>query len=259
MAHHVFAISNHKGGVGKTTTAVTLASVIASQGKKVLLIDTDPQGHVGKSIGMTPPLGGSAAELFGGRKKVCDLIQDSGRDNLSVILSDITLVEAEQQAASRPVDGLFYLADRASEFEGSCDVLIIDTPPNIGVLTLNVIALVDELVKRGMKGGIVVPVKMSALDLMGLSSIADAAGKLSRVGIVPPIHGVVPTVFESGTVIARDGLEVLQQEFNGKVTPPVRKTVKFGEAPSQGQTMLEYAPSHPAVKDYIEVAKHLLQ
>ena len=267
---NVYTITNQKGGTSKTTTAVHLAAVFAERGQRVLILDNDPQGHVGLSLGVRGVESVGTVTLYRDVDASLEgviqstLLQRDGeaagsRERLQLVPATLDLVDAERDATSDLAGGLFRLADRAEAFRHACDVLIIDCPPNLGALTLNAFVLTAQLVGGGAQGGLIVPVAMGMLDVQGLGALIKTTERLRARDLAPEIIAVVPVQVEANTLITRDVLDVLQQRFGERVTRPVRKSVRFREAPAQGLTIFEFDPEGNGAEDYRAVAEDVIR
>lgn len=260
----VFVFANQKGGVGKTTSCVSIGAALARKGRRVLLLDNDPQGHIGKSLGMNGVREGGTAALYMDKKarveSVVEELQGRGKENITVVASTSRLAEAERDAANDLSGGLYRLGDRGKEFLAlERDVIIIDCPPNLGALALNAFVLATELKSFGWKGGIVVPVAMGMLDVDGLGRLQESVDALQSRGLAPGILALLPTMCESQTLITRDVMSVLEGRYGDRVTHPVRKSIRFREAPAVGETILEYDPDGNGAADYKAVAEELIR
>jgi chromosome partitioning protein len=260
----VFVIANQKGGVGKTTSCVSIGAALAAKGMKVLLLDNDPQGHVGKSLGLIGAEGGGTTALYLDRTQsvgdVVEKLEGPGKTNISVIASTAKLAEAERDSANDLSGGLYRLGDRGEEFlKLKQDAILIDCPPNLGALALNAFVLASELRTSGWKGGVVVPVGMGMLDVDGLGRLRQSVEALETRGLAPGILALIPTMCEPQTLIARDVLNVLSHQYGEKVTRPVRKSIRFREAPAVGETIFEYDPQGHGAIDYAAVADDLIR
>lgn len=224
------AIVNQKGGVGKTTTAVTFAHGLVLVGYKVLLVDLDAQGNVADALGLKkgPGLYDLLVQDAGS-----DAARQSGREGLDVILSDKKTVEAKQILAGRSFRELA-LKQALEEFEEWYGVCILDAAPGVDVLQIGALVAAD---------GFLVPVALSHLAVVGAGDALASAGSLRQVGALGgQFLGVLPTFWERTTKESHEQLRVLVEQFEHWVWPPIPKDVKAREAPAHGQTLWEYAP-----------------
>lgn len=232
------AVVNHKGGTGKTTTAVHLAAGLADRGHHVLLIELDPQGNVGAWFGLEEEdvcMAGFLAGEIDPREARVEV-----RDNLDVIASDWRLAAAEERLiwGQERERGL---ANRLSQV-GKYEYTIIDCAPSMSMLTTSALAHANE---------IVIPISMEYLGLVGVRQIVENILRMaSQSGHDVQIAAVVPTFYRANLRKSKEILAVLEKHFGDAVTAPIRDNVRLSEAPSYQQTVFEYAPrSHGAV-DY---------
>ncbi len=253
------AILNQKGGVGKTTTAVNTVAALARSGHRVLLIDLDPQCHATLHLGL---------ELIDGDRSVYELltsdvpIADVARsvdDNLIVIPASLDLVGAELELAET-ADRETALARVLSTYQQSFDFCIVDCAPSLGLLTINALAAVNE---------VIIPLQPHFLALQGLGRLLETV-TLVRGVLNPPLHisGIVLCMYESGTRLAqevhRDVTEFIAAAGpddpwrNARVfSTVIRRNIKLAECPSFGQSVLDYAPSSNGAIDYLALAQEL--
>ena len=247
-------VLNQKGGTAKTTTAVHLAAHYAGEGRRTVLVDLDPQGHVARCLGMALRSPSPTSLLLEGKGALSELVE-TARPGLDVLASGGDLA---QVAAGLPVaDGVYRLADEVEAFRGY-GVVVIDCPPELGLLTLAASALVADLLAGGARGGLVVPVTPEPLAVVGLSDLLKTQRRLEPRGIMPPVYAVVPTRYDQRNRVTRDVAQALEATFPGLVSPPVRTTVRLAEAPDAGQTIYEYDPGGRGAEDYDAVARFLL-
>ena len=247
------AVMNQKGGVGKTTTTVNLGAALAEAGRRVCLVDIDPQAHATLHLGIdinddTPSIHevlSGGASLADARQRVCD--------NLWIVGSRIELVTAEMELADRPGRELI-LRDKLKEDSSPFDYLLIDCPPSLGVLTLNALAAVEE---------VFIPLQPHFLALHGLSRLLETIDLVARrVNKRLKLSGVVLCMFDSTTRLAaevgRDVDEFFARSRDSR-TPwseatvfqtRIRRNVRLAEAPSFGQSILEYSPNSHGAEDY---------
>lgn len=240
------AVFNHKGGTGKTTTAVNLAAALAERGKRVLLIDADGQGNVGASLGIR------------GEKNLYHVlvlgmpVEEAAvpvRNNLDVLTSNELLAAAELYLAGRPNRDRVMrerLGDRADAY----DVVVIDCAPALSLMNQNALVYADS---------VVVPVSCDYLSLVGVRQVLRTI-KNVREMLKHDIAllGVVPTFFDVRNKISREAVEALTDHFGDRRLPPIRINTKLREAPSVKQTIFEYAPDSHGAADYLALVEKLL-
>lgn len=239
------AVVNHKGGTGKTTTAVHLAAGLASRDDRVLLIELDPQGNVGAWFGLDAADARMAPLMSG--QLTADKARVGVRDNLDVIASDWRLAETEErliwgQERERS------LANRLTPVS-DYDYIILDCAPSMSMLTTSALAFADE---------VVIPISMEFLALFGVRQIVENILRMSTWnGRDIRISAVVPTFYRSNTRKSGEILKVLRRHFAGAVTEPIRDNVRLSEAPSHHQTVFEYAPRSHGAQDYRRLVERL--
>ena len=231
------AVINHKGGTGKTTTAVHVAAGLADAGQRVLLVDLDPQGNVGVWFGLYHDR--TVADLLLGKAEPRDLIV-SVRPNLDCILSDEGLSRAQEALFGRMANDEV-LRTKLAPLEGY-DVCIVDCGPSLNLLTRNALLYAEE---------VVIPISMEYLALVGVRQLVQSilnVRKGRRHGI--EISAVVPTFFTSRNKKSVEIIRTLKGHFGEILTEPIRQNVKLSEAPSHGLTVFEYAPASHGARDY---------
>lgn len=232
------AVVNHKGGTGKTTTAVHLAAGLADEGRRVLLIDLDPQGNVGQWFGLDDEdLRVSA--LARGRTPAVDAIVEV-RENLDVLASDWRLAEVEE-ALVRGKERERWLKNRLAKMDEEYDFAIVDCAPSMSILTTSALAYAEE---------VVIPISMEYLALIGVRQIVENILRMASGGDPIRIAAVVPTFYQANLRKNAEILEALQRHFKKALTEPIRINVRLSEAPSHGQTIWEYSPRSRGAEDY---------
>jgi chromosome partitioning protein len=226
----ILAIINQKGGVGKTTTAVTLGHGLAREGRRVLLVDLDAQGNVADALGLEKWPGLYQLLVVGGKENA---IVSSGRERLDVIPGDKYTVEAKQILAGRSFreyalrDALAWVADKY-------DVVILDAAPGVDVLQIGALVACDAFL---------IPVALDHLAVVGAGDALASAASLSKIGgFQGRFLGILPTMWERQTKESHQQLLALAHQFGRMVWPPVPRDVKAREAPRHGQTLWEFAP-----------------
>jgi chromosome partitioning protein len=244
----VLAFANQKGGVAKTTSTVNLGVALTELGKRVLAVDMDPQGNLTMSQGIDPEnLEKSMYDVLVHRLPIEEVIVAS---EIDVAASTIDLAGAEM-ALSSQIGRERALEKALKPVLSRYDFVLIDTPPSLGLLTINALAASD---------GVIVPVQCEYLSLRGLLQL-ERTLEMIRENINPRvrIRGILPTLFDSRTLHGREAVEVLKENFGPLVFGTVvRTTIKFAEAPVQGSSILKYDPRGKGAEAYRSLAREVL-
>ena len=244
----VIALANQKGGVAKTTTTLNLAVALKEKGKRVLIIDLDPQGNLTMSQGMNPDeISKSMFDVLVHRIPIQDVIVEAEVD---IAVSSIDLAGAEL-ALSGMIGRERALEKALAPVKEGYDFVLMDTPPSLGLLTINAFVAAD---------GIIVPVQCEYLSLRGLVQLQNTL-EMIRENLNPgvEIQGILPTMYDRRTLHSREAVEILQENFGKLVfNTKIRKTVRYAEAPVKGQSVLAYDPSSEAAAMYRDLAKEVL-
>jgi chromosome partitioning protein len=245
---NVIVFANQKGGVAKTTTTLNLGVALKELGHKVLVIDLDPQGNLTMSQGMNPDsIERSMFDVLVHRVPISDVIHTVEVD---IAVASIDLAGAELALSS--LIGRERALDKALvEVRPKYDYILVDTPPSLGLLTINAFVAAD---------GVIVPVQCEYLSLRGLVQLENTLAMV-RENLNPNVRvqGIVPTMFDGRTLHAREAIEILEEHFGDLVFETrIRKTVRYAEAPVKGSSVLRYDPSGPAAQAYRDLAKEVL-
>jgi chromosome partitioning protein len=244
----VIAFANQKGGVAKTTTTLNLGVALRELGHRVLLVDLDPQGNLTMSQGMNPDaIDRSMFDVLVHRVPISDVIHTVEVD---IAVASIDLAGAE--LALSALIGRERALDKALvEVRDRYDYILIDTPPSLGLLTINAFVAAQ---------GVIVPVQCEYLSLRGLVQLENTLAMV-RENLNPHVHveGIVPTMYDGRTLHAREAIEILEEHFGDLVFDTrIRKTVRYAEAPVKGSSVLRYEPSGQAAQAYRDLAKEVL-
>jgi len=244
----VIAFANQKGGVAKTTTTLNLAAAFAEEGHRVLCIDMDPQGNLTMSQGIDPDtLEVSMFDVLVHDLSIREVIR---RREVDVACSSIDLAGAEI-AMSMKIGRERSLDKSLREIREDYDFICIDTPPSLGLLTINALTAADK---------VIVPVQCEYLSMRGLIQLQNTLSMI-RENLNPDVDiaGILPTMVDSRTLHAKEAIEILEENFGDRVFGArIRKTIRFAEAPVKGMSVLKYDPTGTAADAYRQLAKEVL-
>ena len=244
----VIAFANQKGGVAKTTTTLNLAAAFAEEGHRVLCIDMDPQGNLTMSQGIDPDtLEVSMFDVLVHDMSIREVIR---RREVDVACSSIDLAGAEI-AMSMKIGRERSLDKALREIHEDYDFICIDTPPSLGLLTINALTAADK---------VIVPVQCEYLSMRGLIQLQNTLSMI-RENLNPDVDiaGILPTMVDSRTLHAKEAIEILEENFGDRVFGArIRKTIRFAEAPVKGMSVLKYDPTGTAADAYRQLAKEVL-
>ena len=243
----VISLLNHKGGVGKTTSAINIGAGMAELGKRVLLIDLDPQANLTLSLGISR----QKVTIYESLKGEDDLVPYNVKEGLDVITSCLDLSSAEMELINE-AGREFILRELIAGVEDAYDFVIIDCPPSLGLLALN--ALTSSRY-------IIIPLQTEFLAMQGLAKIKQVIDKVKlRLNKKLEIGGVIATMYDKRKVLNRDVVETIKKYFGKKVFETyIRDNVALAEAPAQRQDIFSYNKNSPGAKDYLALSKEILE
>ena len=246
----IIALANQKGGVGKTTSAVNLAASVGKLGKKVLLVDLDPQGNTTSGVGVNKRNALSVYDALLGLAEMSKIIKKTKFPGLDVLPSNIALAGAELELVD--VDEReFKLKGALDALRDNYDYIFIDCPPSLGLLTVNALSAADS---------VIVPMQCEYYALEGLSQLTVTITRVKRL-YNPELYllGVIITMFDGRLNLSLQVLEEIKKHFSGKLfKTPVPRNVKLSEAPSYGMPAIYYDKYSKGALAYLEIAKELI-
>jgi chromosome partitioning protein len=244
----VIAFANQKGGVAKTTTTLNLAVAFSESGHRVLCVDMDPQGNLTMSQGVDPD--GVQVSMYDVLVNHVSIREAIASREVDVACASIDLAGAEI-AMSTHIGRERSLEKALAEVSDDYDFICIDTPPSLGLLTINALTAADT---------VIVPVQCEYLSMRGLVQLQNTLAMI-RENLNPDVQiaGILPTLVDSRTVHAKEAIELLEENFGDQVfNSRIRKTVRFAEAPVQGMSVLRYDPDGKAAYAYRQLAREVL-
>ena len=244
----VISLANQKGGVAKTTSTVNLAVALSEKGRRVLIVDLDPQSNLTMSQGFDPEkVEQSMFDVLVQRMPIEQIIQHAEVD---IAVASIELAGAELALASM-IGRERALEKALLPVQGDYDFILVDTPPSLGLITVNALTASD---------GVIVPVQCEYLSLRGLVQLEHTLSAI-RENLNPRVKiiGILPTMYDARSLHVREAVEILEENFGSLVFKTrIRKTIRYAEAPVKGQSVLRYEPKGLAAEAYRSLAEEVL-
>ncbi len=247
----IISIANQKGGVGKTTTTVNLSAILAQKGKKVLMIDMDPQGNATSGFGIDKNVETSVYDLIINEVEAEETLQKSNLKNLMVCPSNINLAGAEVELVSM-MSREYRLKEKLDKIKDKFDYILIDCPPSLGLVTLNAFTASDS---------VLIPVQCEYFALEGLGQLLNTINLVKKhLNKTFQIEGALLTMYDARTNLSNQVVKEVKNYFDNKVYKTViPRNVKLSEAPSYGMPITLYDPRSKGAKSYIKFAKEFLK
>jgi chromosome partitioning protein len=249
----IITVANQKGGVGKTTTALNVSAALAFMGKTSLLVDTDPQAHSTVSIVNDPQeIDKSLFDvLMGDNEKIESIITQSTIPGLDVVISKIAMAKLESSLVGS-IDSHFRLKDTLNAIKRKYEFIVIDTPPNLGLITLNALVASDN---------VIIPIQSSYLCLEGTDDLLETIDKVRKVANPNlKVLGVLITLHDKRTNISKDVVVRIKKVFKSAVFRTIiSKSVKLEESPAYKESIFTYAPYSVGSLQYKKVAQEIVR
>ncbi len=247
----VVSIANQKGGVGKTTTSINLSTILAKKGKKVLLIDADPQGNATSGLGIDKEIDKSIYDVIINEVNINETLKDTMVKNLKVCPSNINLAGAEVELVSL-ISREHRLKERIDEIKDNYDYIIIDCPPSLGLITLNAFTASDS---------VLIPVQCEYYALEGLGQLINTVNLVRRhLNKNLEIEGALLTMYDVRTNLSNQVVKEVKRYFEDKVYKTIiPRNIKLSEAPSYGMPITVYDPKSKGAKCYEKLAREFIK
>ena len=247
----IYAMANQKGGVGKTTTAVSLAAYLAEWGQRVLVVDVDPQANATSSLGIDKrTVGASVYDVLVRQTPASEAVLNTGHPRLDLLPSAPGLAGATVELVYLPRRE-YRLRQALGPLGEEYDYVLVDSPPSLGILTVNALTATQ---------GVIIPVQCEYLALEGLSQLTRVLDLVRRsLNPVLRTRGLVMTMYDARTLLSRQVVEEVRRHFPGQVfNTIIPRNIRLSEAPSYGEPIVTYAPNSTGALGYASLARELL-
>ena len=246
----IVAVTNQKGGIGKTTTCLNLGATAAQDGKRTCLIDLDPQANLTKTLVNLQEGQPTIYNVLNHCTKLPEAILETAIENLGLVPSRNDLAGLERAGADDP--GLSYwLSRELKPYAHQFDLILIDTPPTLGAITINALVAANRLL---------IPIQPSYLPLQGTNDLLETFELVqNRLNLELELLGVLITMYDPRTIIAKEAIAEIQNAFGEKVLKAkIRRSIKIEESPASGQSVFGYAPRSQGAEDYLRAYWELM-
>ncbi len=246
----IIAVANQKGGVAKTTTVAALAAALAERGYRVLAVDLDPQGSLGYSLGFEPDdIEPTIHDVLVGRAGLDETVIAAEEEGFDLVPSNIDLAGAEAYLLGRTARE-YALREALEPVARDYQVVVMDCPPSLGVLTINALTAADH---------VLIPMQAENLSHRGVGQLLGTIEDIQRLTNRDlRIVGLLPTMYDGRTRHARATLEDVGEKYGVRVLDPIPKSIRFAEAPGAGLSILKFAPAHPGAEAYRALSREVV-